>query len=160
MKMEFISIGRRALGALGIAGMVVALSAPSQAQRTQVVPYLEAQQVLSADLNSGDVLTYTSVAAGVDARTQTRRVEAQISYRYEHRVAWEDNLADQSVHSGLARCARSSSPTPGDECGALAPAPAPTPTVRSSACTEPTAPISPTSTASMRARISPPASDL
>ena len=102
MKMELISIARRVLGALGIAGMVVALSAPSQAQRSQVVPYLEAQQVLSADLNGGDVLTYTTLAAGVDARTQTRRVEAQISYRYEHRIAWEDNLPDQSVHSGLA----------------------------------------------------------
>jgi hypothetical protein len=112
MKMEFISTGRRVLGALGIAGMVIALSAPSQAQRTQVVPYLEVQQVLGADLNGGDVLTYTSVAAGVDARTQTRRVEAQISYRYEHRSPGKTISPTRASIAASPRCAPSSSPTP------------------------------------------------
>ena len=105
MKMEH-AIGKLALRALGLsgfaAGLGLALATNAQTQRTDIVPYLEAHQVLSADLNEGDVLTYTALAAGVDARTQTRRVEAQISYRYEHRIAWDDDLADQSVHTGLA----------------------------------------------------------
>ena len=46
--------------------------------------------MLSADLGSGgETLTYTSVAAGVDGRIQTRRVTAQISYRYERDIDME-----------------------------------------------------------------------
>lgn len=49
------------------------------------------------------MLTYTAVAAGVDGRIRTRRVEAQISYRYERRIAWDKELADDDVHSGIAQ---------------------------------------------------------
>ena len=62
------------------------------------------QQVLVADLkNGGDVLTYTSVSAGVDASVQTRRAEAQVSLRYERRIEWDDEIGDENVISGLAR---------------------------------------------------------
>lgn len=105
MKMELASIGKHAMHVLSVSGVAAALtigfSGPGSA-RSQVVPYLEVQQVLSADLNDGDVLTYSTLAAGVDARAQTRRVEAQISYRYERRIGWGDNLADDDVHTGLA----------------------------------------------------------
>ena len=53
----------------------------------------------------GDVLTYSTVAAGVDASVQTRRVEVQISYRYERRISWDKQVGDDDVHSGLARAA-------------------------------------------------------
>jgi polysaccharide chain length determinant protein (PEP-CTERM system associated) len=94
-------IARRALFALCA---TTAFAAPAAAQlRTGVQPYIEVQQVLSAELDGGDVLTYTALAAGVDAGVETRRVRAQISYRYERRFAWEDNLADNDVHTGIAQ---------------------------------------------------------
>ena len=46
------------------------MAQPAQARdrKVDVAPYLEVQQILLVDLNDGnDVLTYTSVAAGVDA---------------------------------------------------------------------------------------------
>lgn len=72
-------------------------------RRTDVGAYLEVSQVLSADLgNGGDTLTYTSVAAGVDGRVETRRVTAQVSYRYERDVDWQDHNLDQDSHAGIA----------------------------------------------------------
>ena len=71
--------------------------------RTDVGAYLEVSQVLSADLGSGgETLTYTSIAAGVDGTMQTRRVTAQVSYRYERDIDWQDGGIDRDAHSGLA----------------------------------------------------------
>ncbi|SEH12024.1 hypothetical protein SAMN05428974_0371 [Sphingopyxis sp. YR583] len=74
-------------------------------QRTvDVSPYLEIDQVLTADLkNGGDVLTYTNLAVGVDASIVTNRAELAGSVRYEHRIGWNDNLGDSDVVSGLLR---------------------------------------------------------
>lgn len=95
---------RFALQAIALAGILLAGASDAQV-RTQVTPYLEVQQVLTADLNGGgddDVLTYTSVAAGVDATIATSRIQGQVSYRYERRISWNDDLIDQDVHSGIA----------------------------------------------------------
>jgi hypothetical protein len=74
-----------------------------QRTRTDVSAYLEVAQVLSADLgNGGETLTYTSVAAGVDGTMQTRRVTAQVSYRYERDIDWQDGGIDRDAHSGVA----------------------------------------------------------
>ena len=86
----------------------VALAGPAHARdrerRVDVNPYIEAGQVLVADLDGpSDVVTYTSLAAGVDASVQTRRVQVTASYRYEHRFAWDDDLGDENIHSGLVR---------------------------------------------------------
>lgn len=71
--------------------------------RTDVSAYLEVAQVLSADLDSGgETLTYTSVAAGVDGTVQTRRVTAQLSYRYERDIDWNDGGIDRDAHAGIA----------------------------------------------------------
>ena len=71
--------------------------------RTEVQAYLEVAQVLSAELGGGgDTLTYTSVAAGVDGRVQTRRVTAQMSVRYQRNIEYDDGVADRDVVSGLA----------------------------------------------------------
>ena len=88
-----------------IAALVSALGfgAPAAAERA-IAPYIEVQQVLDADFNNGgEVLTYTSVAAGVDASVSNRRIAVGLSYRYERRIAWEDNLGDEDIHSGLSR---------------------------------------------------------
>lgn len=84
--------------------MLLGLAAPAVAERARISPYIEVQQVLDADFNNGgDVLTYSTVAAGVEGSISSRRVEASVSYRYERRIAYDDSLADENVHSGLAR---------------------------------------------------------
>lgn len=81
-----------------------AAAQPAWAQRTQVSPYIEASQVLVADLgDGGDVLTYSTLSAGVDASVETRRVQVQVSYQYQRRFDYDDKLADEDIHSGLAR---------------------------------------------------------
>jgi hypothetical protein len=65
-------------------------------------PYLEVSQVVSAELDSGDVLTYTSVAAGVDAQIRTRRVTVSLGYRYQRNIEWEGDVGDTDIHSGVA----------------------------------------------------------
>nr|WP_244654835.1 hypothetical protein [Sphingomonas sp. CFBP 13733] len=72
-------------------------------RRVVVRPYIEATQILDADLSGGDVLTYTSLAAGVDAAVSTARINGQVSYRYERRFAYDDDIGDTDIHSGLAR---------------------------------------------------------
>lgn len=86
--------------------MLIVAFYPAQARdkNLEVTPYLEVQQVLVADLNNGtDVLTYTSVAAGIDSSLQTRQAEAQVSLRYERRFFYQDNIGDDDIISGLAR---------------------------------------------------------
>ena len=88
--------------ALLVSAAVVAT--PAAARSKYVQPYIELTQVAAADLTNGDdVLTYTQVAAGIDAGITGPRAEAQISYRYERRIDWDDRVADLDVHSGLAR---------------------------------------------------------
>ncbi|HEV2864896.1 MAG TPA: hypothetical protein VGX37_00115 [Allosphingosinicella sp.] len=70
--------------------------------RPEIHPYLEVDQVISAELDGGDTLTYTSVAAGVDGRVQTRRITVQASYRYQRNIEWSGDVGDQDVHSGVA----------------------------------------------------------
>ena len=92
-------------GVFGLpAAMFVAVPAHAQERRLDVAPYLEVQQVLVADLNNGaDVLTYTSVAAGIDSAIATRSAEAQVNLRYERRFFYQDDIGDDDVISGLAR---------------------------------------------------------
>ncbi|WP_283420270.1 hypothetical protein [Sphingopyxis sp. Geo48] len=68
-------------------------------------PYLEVDQVLTADLKGGDgdVLTYTTVAVGVDAAIVTRRAELAGTIRYEHRFGESGGLSDADILSGLVR---------------------------------------------------------
>ena len=70
---------------------------------TEIHPYLEVAQVVSAELDGGDTLTYTSVAAGVDGTIQTRRVSVALSYRYQRNIEWEGEVGDTDIHSGVAQ---------------------------------------------------------
>lgn len=100
-----------------------ALAAPAAARdkpRTTVVPYIELSQTADADLKSGDILTYTSAAAGIDASIDTARASAQVSYRYEHRFGESHDLRDEDVQSGLARGSVRLTPALSLEAGALA----------------------------------------
>ncbi|WP_230769813.1 hypothetical protein [Sphingomonas sp. Leaf4] len=73
------------------------------AQRVDVSPYLEAGQVVAADLTNGDVVTFTQLTAGVDATVTTQRVQVQANYQYQRFFEWERGVGDSDVHSGLAR---------------------------------------------------------
>ncbi|MFN4134216.1 MAG: preprotein translocase subunit YajC [Novosphingobium sp.] len=74
------------------------------AARTTVRPYIEAVQNVLWELSPGDdVLTYSSLAAGVDVSLVGRRTEGAISVRYERRISQSDRVADGDILSGLAR---------------------------------------------------------
>ncbi len=97
-------LGRSVLRIAAIAAGVCGLAATPAHAKHDVAPYLEVQQVLDADLNGGETFTYTAVAAGIDASVSSKRVEAQVSYRYERRIAWGGNdVGDDDIHTGLAR---------------------------------------------------------
>jgi hypothetical protein len=93
---------------------------PAEARNRDIAPYIEVGQILSADVQNGDVLTYTTVAAGIDASVHSRRAEVQISYRYEHRFSEDGRLTDADIHSGLARASVKVLPVLTLEGGALA----------------------------------------
>jgi hypothetical protein len=107
---------------LGTATLAVVATPADAQRRRQITPYIEVGQVLTADLDgpTSDVLTYTSLAAGIDASIQTSRVEVQVNYRYERRIGWDESVADGSVHSGLARAAVRLTPGLNVEGGAIA----------------------------------------
>lgn len=79
---------------------------PRQGGRhAEVVPYIEAAQVLTRELEPGnDTVTYTSIAAGIDASVTGRNSAASVSLRYERRFGWgDDDSADGDTISGVAR---------------------------------------------------------
>ena len=70
----------------------------------EITPYLEVGQVLTADLKNGnDVLTYTTLSAGVDAVIATRRAELAASVRYEYRIGESGGLGNSDSLSGVLR---------------------------------------------------------
>lgn len=72
--------------------------------RTTIRPYIEASQNLLAQITPGnDVLTYTTLAAGVDATLAGRRTQGQVSVRYEHRFVEKGRVGDTNTISGMAR---------------------------------------------------------
>lgn len=71
--------------------------------KVQITPYIEAQQVLFAELAPGnDVVTYSVLAAGVDAAIAGRNNQASLSVRYERRFGW-GKAGDSDALSGVAR---------------------------------------------------------
>ena len=78
--------------------------ARSGGQRAEIVPYIEAAQVFTQELHPGDdSVTYTALAAGVDASVSGRNSAASVSLRYERRIGYDDNSADGDTISGVAR---------------------------------------------------------
>lgn len=75
-----------------------------RAGRVHLQPYIEAAQVLSAELSPGnDTVTYTRLAAGVDATISGRTGAGAVSVRYERRIGWSDDAPDGDLISGIAR---------------------------------------------------------
>ncbi len=107
---------------IALAMILAAGSAGAQSQRGSryVQPYIEVAQILDADLTNDDVVTYSQVAVGIDAGVRERNAEAQISYRYERRFHWDDRIADNDTHTGLARATATVAPGFSLDGGALA----------------------------------------
>ena len=108
MRMRGISQCETRWGFLALApvmtmGLVQPVSA--ETRHVDVTPYIEVNQLVLSDIKGGndDVLTYTTLAAGVDANVTTRRAEVGVSARYEHRFGWGDRLGDDDAISGIAR---------------------------------------------------------
>ncbi len=68
-----------------------------------VAPYIEASQLVVAELSPGDdVVTYSQVATGVDASAQGRNNAGSVSIRYEYNVGYGEAV-DSDTLSGVAR---------------------------------------------------------
>lgn len=73
-------------------------------KRVKISPYIEAQQVVFAEINPGhDTLTYSVLAAGVDAAMAGRNNQGSLSVRYERRFGWGNKAQDSNVISGIGR---------------------------------------------------------
>jgi len=105
------------------AASVLTLAAGSvEAQQKQVraTPYIEIGANIYSDLNRGDVLTYATVAAGIDVAANTARTSAQLSYRYERQISLQENVGDADIQSGLAQIAYRATPTLTVQAGGIA----------------------------------------
>lgn len=72
--------------------------------RMKIQSYIELSQSVLARLEPvHDVLTYSSVAVGVDMSLAGRRTEGAVSVRYERRFAESGNIVSNDTISGLAR---------------------------------------------------------
>lgn len=104
------------LGVSALTASLIAVPAMAQDQdteskhmagngRIEVEPYIEAAQVLSAELSPGsETVTYTRLAAGVDASLNGRNSAGALSLRYERRIGWGNkNSPDGDAITGIAR---------------------------------------------------------
>ncbi len=78
---------------------------PGNAATTRAVqPYIEVNQVLTAQLSPGnDVVTFTQIASGVDVNLQGRSSGLAASIRYERNIGYGDNSVDTDAVSGVLR---------------------------------------------------------
>jgi hypothetical protein len=104
MKQALASLRRLAVRCIGLSALAAAATTTPAHAQTRIVaqPYVEATQVFSVGLDDGDASAYTGLAAGIDVSATTRRLEGQLSYRYEKRIGWDDN-SDNDIHNGLAQ---------------------------------------------------------
>lgn len=90
-------------------------------QRAEIVPYIEAAQIFTQELEPGDdTVTYTRVAAGIDASVAGRNSAASVSLQYERRIGYADASLDGDTVSGVARAGVALVPGVTLEAGALA----------------------------------------
>ncbi len=72
-------------------------------RHVSITPYIEAAQVATAQLSPGhETLTYSTLAAGLDANVQGRNTQAAASIRYERRFGYGKSTSGDTI-SGVAR---------------------------------------------------------
>lgn len=73
-------------------------------KRVDIAPYIEIDQIVTAELSPGDqVLTYTQAAVGVDASIQGRNNGLAASVRYQRQFGWGRRAGDGDAISGVVR---------------------------------------------------------
>ncbi len=78
--------------------------ASSPERMVRIAPYIEIAQFDVAELSPGnDVVTYTQVAAGVDASVTGRNNGGSLSVRYERNFGYGNKTRDAGTLSGIAR---------------------------------------------------------
>jgi hypothetical protein len=76
--------------------------------RIDVRPYIEAAQVLTAELSPGnDTVTYTRLAVGVDTSINGRNTAGEVSLRYARNIGWSKDARDGDEITGIARVSAS-----------------------------------------------------
>ncbi|MFZ1743844.1 MAG: preprotein translocase subunit YajC [Pontixanthobacter sp.] len=81
-----------------------ASSRSSGGRAVTVQPYIEVSQVAIAELSpDNDVVTYTQLAAGVDASVTGRNNGGSLSLRYEKNIGYSGNSLDSDTITGIAR---------------------------------------------------------
>jgi len=120
-----IRIAAFGLSVIGLPAAALAQDAAREERtgpRVEVTPYIEADQVLTAELSPGsDVVTYTTLAAGVDATAAGRNSAGSLSLRYERHFGFGSSVDDGDTISGIARASVSIVPRAVTiEAGALA----------------------------------------
>jgi hypothetical protein len=80
-------------------------AAAPRSRKIHATPYIEVQQVVTAELSPGsETLTYSTVAVGLDSNISGRNYDAGVAVRYERRFGWGNSqAADNDVLSGMAR---------------------------------------------------------
>ena len=91
------------LSTVALIALATATTPALAKKKATITPYLEVGQIVTADLKGGDTLTYSTVAAGIDAQVSNARSEFQVNYRYERRFGYGKKLSDQDIQTGLAR---------------------------------------------------------
>ncbi len=75
-----------------------------RSSRVRIDPYIEVSQIGVAELSPGDdVVTYTQIAAGVDASVTGRNNGGSVSLRYERNIGYDDDALDSDTLTGIAR---------------------------------------------------------
>ncbi len=78
--------------------------AESSERGVQISPYIEASQIVVAELSPGDdVVTFSQIAVGVDASISGRNNGGSVSVRYERTIGYEDDSVDSGTLTGIAR---------------------------------------------------------
>jgi hypothetical protein len=95
---------RLALGSALLFAAALGAVAPADA-RTEIHPYLEVQQVFTADFSGHDqnAVTYTGLTGGLDAELDGKNVHGQIDYRYDRWFPLSKHYGSSDTHNGLAR---------------------------------------------------------
>ena len=91
--------------AVTVVALAAVLTAPtSLAAQTYVQPFVEASGTVDGDFGGGQkAIAYPTVAAGVAASVETRKLRARIDYRLDYRFDTADELSREVRHSGVAR---------------------------------------------------------
>ena len=104
MRGLLLAFGLAALGLPAVAAAQEADEGQGSGSRVQVTPDIEAAQVLTAEIEpESDLVTYTTLAAGVDASVGGRYSAGSLSLRYERYIGYDDSVSDGDTVSGIAR---------------------------------------------------------